>query len=462
MELTSEYKLQLVDALLECPMVSDRDIRNSIVNHLPDSIKNTIQRHSADRVDVVNIVTRCSNFNDGIEKLINEVRLYEGNSEPMKKVELFRILSETDISPDDLKKYYNDCLPEKFKSSQKAVSLFPIIKHLSDILLQPDKTLPLLNFVQKIAEKSNNQQVAEKLKEWINKTVSDFGKPIEIKKQADQPAQSLPIHLLVRLIPNPDNRNQKGQELFTVEIHSWKSLNDVECKNRIENCLLTDVRKKLDEFILSEFDEDDAIQTIEFILPCELIGLDVDQWVMEEGRILETTFGKVYRVLTRLDRHWLHRTRKKVHPSLRQEWMKRWKLFNDHAQTHESSVSWFCNHRYYEPKKLCNCFAHSEIASCLVMTFMPSVLNDGIGLGHAILQAGIPVALCYRKYVNHIENPEIIEHEIKSIISDKKKLLRLPDLIFEKRRQEQDIGNHLTLIWDNPERVLPKTYLQTP
>ena len=471
--------MKLVDPLLECSMVSDRDIRNSIVNEL-DSIKDRIQRHDATRVDVINIVNRCSDFGDGIENLINAVRLYEGNSEPMKKVfgviahilddkniigyenlsELLPILLESGISPDDLKKYYPASLPEKFKSDLKAVTLFSVIKKLCDLL--PDKkTHPLLTFVQKIADKINN----ERLNEWINTVVSEYENKhdVKIRRNPDEPAQSLPIHLIVRLTPDFSNRNRKKNKLYTVRIYLWKSQDDIlliypeavssDGEVPDETLPLSDIREKLDECIYSKF-RGYKKKFVEFILPCELIALDIDQWEMKQGvPFAAIKLGEEYPVYIRLDRQ-------ASRQSFCDEWEKRWGYFENHAQSHDSSVSWFCNHQTYKHKNLCKGFSCSESKSCLMITFMPEPNDDGKGLGHVILQAGIPVALCYRKNVSKIENPDKVENDMRAIIKDVC-LSELRELIRDKRREvpdgdKQHIGNHLTLIWDDPDRVLLK------
>lgn len=302
-------------------------------------------------------------------------------------------------------------------------------------------------------ETRSKQQIGSRFLMCLNRFKEDIPVSMETGIKSDDSAQSLPIHLLVKLKPSPFTRDMKGHELFTVEIYTWKSSNDNDCKLRKENCLLADIRKELDAFI-SELNDDEVIKTIEFILPCELITLDVDQWIMEEGRSFKIKFGKKYRVLARLDRRFaIHRPKQKVPSQLRQDWKKLWKLFNNYA--HESSVFWVYDHQTYDPENLCEDFTCSEDVSCLFMTFMPPENHDGKGLGDIILDTGIPVALCYRKNSHNIGNPDIIENKMK-IIASEKGLSDLPTLIRNERRkakQEEDIGNHLTLIWDDPNKI---------
>lgn len=86
-KLDVRQKAEFVTALLECASMRDKDTRNAILDELPPDIRNTISRHSVDRVDVMNIVSRCLNFSTGIGDLIAGLRIFEGNSLEMQNVE---------------------------------------------------------------------------------------------------------------------------------------------------------------------------------------------------------------------------------------------------------------------------------------------------------------------------------------------------------------------------------------
>ncbi len=87
-----ELKTKLVDALLSCASMSDRDSRNAVVNELRSEIKSSISRNNADRIDVVNIVSRCLDFHNGINELVSILRTFEGGSIGMQNVE--RVMDE--------------------------------------------------------------------------------------------------------------------------------------------------------------------------------------------------------------------------------------------------------------------------------------------------------------------------------------------------------------------------------
>lgn len=84
--MTFRERADLVSALLRCAAMSHRGARDRVVNDLPDDMRSRIQRNSIDRVDVANIVSACSDFADGIQKLVEIVHFYEGESSAMQNV----------------------------------------------------------------------------------------------------------------------------------------------------------------------------------------------------------------------------------------------------------------------------------------------------------------------------------------------------------------------------------------
>jgi hypothetical protein len=80
-------KSKLAEALLACPIMTNRESRDAVVNELRDEIRNGIQRNNVTNIDVMNILNRCLDFSGGIKELMMIVRTFEGNSNGMQKVE---------------------------------------------------------------------------------------------------------------------------------------------------------------------------------------------------------------------------------------------------------------------------------------------------------------------------------------------------------------------------------------
>ncbi|MCB0188108.1 MAG: hypothetical protein KDE31_27760, partial [Caldilineaceae bacterium] len=85
--LTMQQKMQLVEALLACASVANRQTRESIINDLPGALKSNIRRSDVDRVDVGNLVTAAANYATGLTDLLTVVRFYEGDSLGVQGVE---------------------------------------------------------------------------------------------------------------------------------------------------------------------------------------------------------------------------------------------------------------------------------------------------------------------------------------------------------------------------------------
>jgi len=82
-----QQKADLVNKLLECSSIKDQETRNEIINGLPQNIRDTIKRHSVDRVHVNNIITRCNDFKNGLKQFIDILRIFEGDAVGMKKID---------------------------------------------------------------------------------------------------------------------------------------------------------------------------------------------------------------------------------------------------------------------------------------------------------------------------------------------------------------------------------------
>jgi hypothetical protein len=85
--ITPRQKDELVEALLNCPTIINRDTREAVVQDLPDSIQRNIRDSPQLNVAVRNIVATCLNFQNGIKDLVESVRRYEGDSIPMQRLD---------------------------------------------------------------------------------------------------------------------------------------------------------------------------------------------------------------------------------------------------------------------------------------------------------------------------------------------------------------------------------------
>jgi len=82
-----EQKSELSAALLQCASMCNHNSRSTVVNQLSEEIKNAIQRSNSSSEDVMNIITTCLEYDNGIKDLIKVVRFFEKNSKGMQGVD---------------------------------------------------------------------------------------------------------------------------------------------------------------------------------------------------------------------------------------------------------------------------------------------------------------------------------------------------------------------------------------
>jgi len=489
-----KQKAELVNALLACPTMGNRHMRDAVVDDLPDDIKNNISRNSADRVDVANIVKRCLNYADGIKELIEIVRIYEGDSIPMQKVDetianiyclhivsdelragVFSKASRVTLSRDELIKLYRASLPPGFSVRDEAETLWSVLDHLWDIPRQPNNRFPVFEFVERLAFHTINQDVASELRSmtgqmapYLNLQQADINR-IRARIEAEAtPTQMSPPYLLVEVSPDPNNRNRDKEKLFSVYISFWKHRNDTRYLHTDETPRPIKSIPPLLEQILTafanDFPEEMPDLTIEFFLPRELISCEVDQWVKQDVFLGEIKLGADHRVVVR---SWERAT----NPTLQGYWLKKWRQFQTLAKIASAqNMVRICNRRTHEPRRLYNDLIGSEHTICLGLTFMPTDHPSEGRLLSEILRAGMPIALWPRPCDDVSRYTRGIRAKIRALVSSEN-LSDLPRLIQAERQQAIDSthpGNYLTLLWDDPYRLPLKlnpksnTRLQTP
>lgn len=77
----------LTDALLNVPAVSDDDSRRVVLEMLPADIRHAIPYSRFPRIHVLGMVNTSWNYQDGLQSLVRAVRLVEGDSLSMEKLD---------------------------------------------------------------------------------------------------------------------------------------------------------------------------------------------------------------------------------------------------------------------------------------------------------------------------------------------------------------------------------------
>ena len=205
---------------------------------------------------------------------------------------------------------------------------------------------------------------------------------------------------------------------------------------------------------------------IRFFLPRILLSEAVDQYELDE----ETwgTLGTEFKITVS---SWERAKYPKYSVSVRKCWMKyKEKMVNDvrcsddinSLKDSETYIPAFIVNHSDSPKQVFVKTKGSKVVVAM-LPFPPKTisLNDKTDYLNALIQAGVPVILWTRNAEsNFIPTDNVLEN----CMFCKQKLTELPDRVYEERNaaygadESSHIGNHLTLLWDDPELCLDEQF----
>lgn len=194
--------------------------------------------------------------------------------------------------------------------------------------------------------------------------------------------------------------------------------------------------------------DSDSDPELHVCLPIELMNHDVDLWQLDDGGPIKPPLGRRYKVVLRCTERWSR--------SYKQEkmWKQKWKQ-------HQSLLE----------KIACDAFIEGDDDD--LETLYYDLLEDKVvglkvkqaptyvgtnSLFGVLLQAGIPIAIWGRSNLTSTTN----DVELARILN----LCQLSNLLHTVKEERQKarkaafddhIGHHLSLLWDNPYLVPPKS-----
>lgn len=83
----AETAERLTDALLDVPAVADDDSRRVVLEMLPRDLRHAIPYNRFPRIHVLGMVNTSRNYEDGLQSLVRAVRLVEGDSLAMERLD---------------------------------------------------------------------------------------------------------------------------------------------------------------------------------------------------------------------------------------------------------------------------------------------------------------------------------------------------------------------------------------
>ncbi|WNG37669.1 hypothetical protein F0U61_31265 [Archangium violaceum] len=335
------------------------------------------------------------------------------------------------------------------------------VEELVDVLADfPDRgargqVAPLFEFVLRLHNSPEAGGVAKRLMQWLERTASLLGKdPEGIKVRGYQLFGELYLMVKIERVSVEgfrvaawlsSHQNRYSRSIFQ-EDRSWTLEEIPQALQQIwRRRELSEPLKQLGERKL----------TIEFLLPRELLLHAVEDWQIIPG----APIGVRYQVVVRS----LERVYAEVKPPLEPEleclpfalapWNDKWRLFSTSPQPPSRPV-WVRQDADHQSDGFLADLAEPEVV-CLALTMTPPALSETTlrDLIRHCLVNGMPLALWVRK-------SECAHGEVQTLFDGLlTNLTQLPSAVREARLegfrsgQTGHLGRHLTLVWDDPNRL---------
>ncbi len=380
-----------------------------------------------------------------VEQELKSLRQFEITPHP-----LFQILSpHANLIITSIKKAYQSCcpgnpaLPDTVEDILKILQDFPRVGEFT----------PIERFVAHLAVDSNlPQHLLQKLQEWGRENIQQFDKLLnDIKPVFRETKQSSDSYLLVKIKPlgQKSKLNQFHVTAWLIpDIQNYQpemeqGYQQLDVSNSLGDKFTLDDLPQILDSLLEQSDKSPLRNlTLEFFMPYELLSHPVDGWIKEEYGYQES-IGKKYRVSVRA----YERLEKKYRSQKEVLWREKWQQLKQICKCSET----FLLSQNQNLETLRNLL---DDAVGLILTKFPETPN-GSSLFSVLLITATPVAICLRQEFKTVDTQdENLIDFLECAISE------LPESVRKKRLdapqgKDDHIGHHLSLIWEDPERLTP-------
>jgi hypothetical protein len=316
-------------------------------------------------------------------------------------------------------------------------TLICLLEWLAKMPVSSTGRMPLLDFVAQINQYASPTH-KKQIEVWIKNVAEDQG--IEIPLSKSNTPLSLPAYLLIELA-----LKYKDKKYYTVQAWLFMTTENVKNIYTKDKAILNEMPILTKEIlgIIDDLNVNHKQLTIEFILPRHLLCHNVEHWTDEWGDPL----GIRYRVVVRSH----ERLRNK---KLQRFWCACW---NEAKQkgTLQQAVKTCAVRIDKTPLR----HFHSKVDNgkfCFILTSVPKIMkNLEKDVFFALTKSGVPIALWPRQ----INSAHELIQQLNELLSCP--LEQLPQCLFKNRydlwkdEKEQHTGYHLSLLWDDPDRIPP-------
>lgn len=499
----------LADKLLACGM-DDITRRESVLALIPTEIKQGIVKSEidTDRTAVLNIVHRILEFEEGIEQLAYSISQVAGRTEKWQELNQFvqkqfpTVATYADRKnllatakaiewPEHvLMNAYRLSIPEGWSRPNfhgESDLLVQMLKDLAKIGRLGHNIFPVLEFVERLALYAHDQEnkiLRDSLHSWVtwkafelNLNSTQLERLHEkIRNTRTHRAEKAPYLLIMLDTDDTGSETNIGAGLRMYNVQAWL-LDDqyrvVDAGITIEDTprTLENIAQLLGYLLEQLLNVESLVDTIddlmiELLLPDELLNHDFYRWPVTVGDD-EFVLGLQHKVVVRSARR---ATKRFYWPAWRKKWAQLQELLKNEGcsedfvctcsretcrvPTGSSCSVLVCGREECQAREHLQAALRGSPIVCLALTYAPSGMSvDGNHIFRTLLQVGMPVALWPREPINNAEAlASLLSYDV---------LNSLPRKVWEWRKnavirgEEHNIGNYLTLLWDDPFRLPP-------
>ncbi|CAM3499264.1 hypothetical protein KIPE111705_11295 [Kibdelosporangium persicum] len=470
----------LVRALLRVGCLADLSGRNLIVRIVSDELGHPLlaEEHAHCAAHLFSIVEACHHRPDGlstllfvldqvepgtkamaeVRRIIMEMSALEAWS-PQERRRLFSMLSGFVVP--DIAQIYRLVAGPHAPELHAQTTYAEVFLALETLNAGPDGVPKPLIFVEHLAVHARPDLRAE-LRRWVDAQAMRMGLLPELKiirgsvgsqAPSDPGTPGSPAYIVFQL-----QREGPATELYRLSHWRQRDLSGGWYPRRGSDFVgkLDEIKHRvaaLVEGVEIDWAPYDSDIRVEFILPRELLNLDVDQWQWEAESDFPEPMGCHFPVCVRsLDRM----VARKWH----RQWYIRWKQLKN--QLRDRGVltpdAGFWSKPGGEPnlRRMTSYFEQTSGVVAQVLGAPPPAgppSFDEVAVG---LRAGIPVMVWHRKdcgledFVATVK--ELLHAEDPGLLLDRLRLVRTN--AFASETEQPHVGSHLAVLWDDPERVV--------
>jgi hypothetical protein len=470
----------LVEGLQRIPSLRNRSGRGLVVRMVCDElgVLPPFEEHDHATGDLYSLAEVCSRLPDGLTTLMVVLeRIEQGSKQVIALGEVVRSMTASGLWPQeesaklfrllegavlpDVAEIYHTVVGLAAPSLSGRATYVDVMRALETLNADPSGIPRPLVFVEHLAVKVR-PELAMELRRWSDHQAARMGLAAElvaVRRRAAQtrirsgppPRPDAYLILQVRREGATGERYRLSNWRQLGRHDEWSPLRGADVVGDLESVKVRVA--ELVEEVEAEWARHRPNIRIEFVLPSEIINLDVDQWPWErDSRIpvpepMGCRFPVVVRSLERMTTLKWYRW-----------WYDRWdELLSQLSETgavRRESAWWSRSATEDGLRKLTSAFARTPKLVSLVLSAPPSAATVGSDEVAAGLRAGVPLILWYREKCDSDEFVRIVESLLHGDDEPRDLLERVRLLRAEAVENPGHVGKNLTILLDDPVRVV--------